>query len=135
MARHNEIGTNGESIAVNWVVSRGMNVIERNYRKKYGEIDIVARETIENGPKIHFIEVKSVSYETKTMLEHAVSHETWRPEENVHAKKQKRLKNVVSTWLNEHMYGGKWQIDIITVRMVPTMRYAVVHLFENVVFE
>jgi len=94
MAKHNAIGKMGEDIASKWLVSRGYSIIERNYLKKYGEIDIVARET----DSIHFIEVKSVSYGTKTDLYHSISHETWRPEENVHHDKVKRFKNVIETW-------------------------------------
>lgn len=131
MALHNEIGKIGEDIAAKWLIDHEISVIERNYRKNYGEIDIVARGTTE----IRFIEVKSVSYETKSDLQHAVSHETWRPEENVHYLKQKRFGNTVETWIDENGYIGDWQIDIMTVRVVPREKYAVVDLLENVIFE
>lgn len=131
MAKHNEIGKVGESIAAKWLLSRNYSVIEQNYLRKYGEIDIVARET----GKIHFIEVKSVSYETKSNLEYAVSHETWRPEENVHPKKMRRLGNAIQSWILEHKYGGEWQIDIVTVRIVPREKFAQVNMIENVIFE
>ena len=131
MAKHNEIGKNGEGIASKWLVSRKFIILERNYLKKHGEIDIVARET----DKIHFIEVKSVSYETKSYLEYAISHETWRPEENVHHSKIRRFKNTIETWLIENDYRGEWQIDILTVRLVPDEKFAQVNMIENVVFE
>lgn len=131
MAKHNEIGKLGEDLAAKWLVSKKFVIIERNYLKKYGEIDIVARET----EKIHFIEVKSVSYETKATMEHAVSHGTWRPEENVHYEKQKRMSRVIETWLTENSYVGKWQIDILSVRIVPRERIARFNLIENVIFE
>ena len=131
MAKHNEIGKLGEDLAAKWLVSRDFVIIERNYLKKYGEIDIVARET----EKIHFIEVKSVSYETKSVMEIAVSHGTWRPEENVHYEKQKRMSRVIETWLAENSYVGKWQIDILSVRIVPRERIARFNLIDNVIFE
>jgi putative endonuclease len=131
MAKHNEIGKLGEDLAAKWLVSRNFVIIERNYLKKYGEIDIVARET----EKIHFIEVKSVSYETKSVMEIAVSHGTWRPEENVHYEKQKRMSRVIETWLAENSYVGKWQIDILSVRIVPRERIARFNLIDNVIFE
>lgn len=132
MAKHNEIGVIGEVIARNWLKSKNFSVIEQNYRKKWGEIDIVARGTDE---KVHFVEVKSVSYETKKDLQCAVSHGTWRPEENVHEQKQKRLVRTIQTWLVDKKYSGKWQIDIITIKIVPREKYCLIKLIENVVFE
>lgn len=132
MAKHNEIGEIGEDIAEKWLVQKGFTIVERNYLRKWGEIDIVARETT---GKIHFVEVKTVSYETKAYLEYAVSHGTWRPEENVHKDKQERLKRAIQTWLLDHKYAGEWQIDIIAIRMVPREKYCRVKLLDNVIFE
>ncbi len=131
MARHNEIGKIGEDVAAEWLKRGGYDIIERNYLKKFGEIDIVARET----SIIHFFEVKTVSYETLYDLNHAVSHETWRPEENVHDYKVRRLKRVIEAWLFERKYKGAFQIDIITVRLVTDQKYARVKMIENVIFE
>jgi len=131
MAKHNEIGRIGEEIAQKWLISKGHEIISRNFRKKYGEIDIVTRET----GKIHFVEVKSVSYETRSSLEYAVSHETWRPEENVHRDKVRRFKNTTDVWLIENKYTGEFQIDILTVRIVSREKFARVKLIENVIFE
>lgn len=131
MAKHNEIGKLGEDLAAKWLENKNFLIIERNYLKKFGEIDIVARET----DKIHFIEVKSVSYETKSDLDFAVSRGTWNPAENVHNNKQKRLSRVIETWLSEHKYNGKWQIDIVTVKIVSRERFARFDCIENVIFE
>ncbi len=131
MARHNEIGKIGEDIASEWLIRAGYVLIERNYLKKFGEIDIVARET----NIIHFIEVKTVSYETIPDLNRDVSHETWRPEDNVHDNKVRRLKRVIETWLFERKYKGKFQIDIVTVRLVTREKYARIKMIANVVFE
>jgi putative endonuclease len=131
MAKHNEVGKIGEDIASVWLHNNGYEILQRNYFKKYGEIDIVARET----NKIHFIEVKTHSYETKHDLEHAVSHETYRPEENVHIHKQLRLMRVIEVWLIEQKYGGDWQIDILAIYLVPREKFAVTKLLSNVIFE
>lgn len=131
MAKHNEIGLNGEDIASQWLKNKDFEIVERNYCKKWGEIDIVARET----SKVHFIEVKTVSYETKQDLEWSVSHETWRPEENVHVQKQKRLARAIQTWISENRYEGKWQIDIIAIRLVPDMKYCRLKFLNNIIFE
>lgn len=132
MAKHNEIGKIGEDIASDWLVKKGFSIIERNYLKKWGEIDIVAHET--NG-KVHFVEVKTVSYETRDDLKRAVSYGTWRPEENVHKSKQQRLSRAIQSWLIEHPECDTWQIDIIAVRIIPDEKYAKVYYLENVIFE
>lgn len=132
MAKHNEIGKTGEDIAEIWLKNRKFSIIVRNYNRKWGEIDIVARGTDQI---VHFVEVKTVSYETKEDLEYAVSHETWRPEENVHIQKQKRLSRAIQTWLVDKNYPGKWQIDIIAIRIVPREKYCCIVLIENVIFE
>lgn len=132
MAKHNEIGKIGEDIASDWLVKKGFSIIERNYLKKWGEIDIVAHE---KDGKVHFVEVKTVSYETKAKLDRAVSRKTWRPEENVHKDKQMRLSRAIQTWLIDHPECIRWQIDILTVRVVPDERYAKIMLLDNVIFD
>ena len=121
----------GEVIAVRWLSEQGFEIIEQNYRKKWGEIDIVARETSGN---VRFIEVKSVSYETKIALLMAASRGTWRPEEKVHHKKQARFGRAIETWLLENE-APKWQIDILALRLVPREKYCTVNHLENVIFE
>lgn len=131
MAIHNQIGNIGEDIGTKWLISNGYVIIDRNYRRKWGEIDIIAQ----NSKKIHFIEVKTVSYETLDDLKYAISHETWRPEENVHSEKLKRLGRAIETWILETRFDGDWQIDVLSIRVVPREKYATVTSIENVVLE
>ncbi|MCG2694717.1 YraN family protein, partial [Candidatus Parcubacteria bacterium] len=56
------IGNLGEGIACNYLKNEGFNIIERNYWKPWGEIDIIAQK----GAILHFVEVKSVSSVLKT---------------------------------------------------------------------
>lgn len=132
MAKHNKVGRIGEDIATKWLKNKGFLILKRNYRKKYGEIDIIATDPQKT---LHFVEVKSVSYETKQKLEYAVTHETWRPEEMVHKHKQDRFKRVIETWLIEKKYRNQWQIDVLTVCIVPREKIARLKLLENVIFE
>lgn len=53
--RKQEIGQKGESVAVRYLKKQGYKIIERNYRSKAGEIDIIAREK----RTLVFVEVKT----------------------------------------------------------------------------
>jgi putative endonuclease len=123
-----ETGTFGESIASIYLEKHGFYVIERNYSKKWGELDIIARKD----NKVHFIEVKSVSYETKADLDYAVTHETWRPEEQVHQFKLHQIEKALTTWISDKGFEGEWQIDVIAVRLVPRETFSTVKYIENI---
>lgn len=133
--KRNKIGAYGEEIAANYLKARGLAILETNYLKKWGEIDIVARETLKNKALIHFIEVKAVSYETKLELNNAVSRGTWKPEDNVHRKKILKLNRAIESWLSGNSVDSDWQIDVISVRMVPHEKYATVKYIPNVIFD
>jgi putative endonuclease len=52
-----EKGARGETAAVSYLESKGWRVLERNFRTRFGEIDIIAR----HGDQVAFVEVKSWS--------------------------------------------------------------------------
>ena len=51
-----KIGEIGENVAAKFLMKHGFAILDRNYTKKWGEIDIVA----EKDNLLHFVEVKSV---------------------------------------------------------------------------
>lgn len=55
MARHNELGARGESLAADYLERHGYKVLQRNYRYLKAEIDIIARK----GKLLAVVEVKS----------------------------------------------------------------------------
>lgn len=128
-SNNKKIGAWGETIAANYLIKQGFTILDRNYLKKWGEIDVVARGT---SRKVHFVEVKAVSYETRADLEAAVSRRTWRPEENVHQHKIKKLSRAIESWLMEKRFEGEWQIDVIAVRVVPREKFATVKYLPNI---
>jgi putative endonuclease len=127
--KNKETGKIGEDITENYLRKKGFAILGRNYLKKWGEIDIVARRT----GKIHFVEVKTVSYETKIELDQAVARRTWRPEEKVHASKLKKLNRAIESWLMENKCDLDWQIDVVAVRIVPREKYATAKYIPNVI--
>ena len=123
------IGNYGEEIATKYLQKNGFEILERNYLKKCGEIDIVARRT----DKIHFVEVKAVSYETKFLLSKSILSDTWKPEDNVHSLKLKKLNRVIDSWLHEKSSESDWQIDVLAVRLVLSEKYATVKYLPNII--
>ncbi len=129
--RRNQIGAIGEAVVVRELEQRGFKIIDQNYQKPWGEIDIVAREM----SNMIFVEVKTVSYETKTDLESTVARETWRPEDNIHYQKLRRLGRVIQTWIADHSYTGNWKFIAAIVRIVPRERIAQVYFIQDVIPE
>lgn len=131
----NKIGAYGEEIAVNYLKKQGFKILATNYLKKWGEIDVVAHETVNNREIMHFVEVKTLSYGTKEDLKRAVSYGTHRPEENVHYKKIQRLSRTIESWISENKYNGPWQIDVTAIRVVPREKYATIKHIPNVILD
>lgn len=124
------IGRLGEDIAVKHLENKGFAVIERNYLKKYGEIDIITQKD----DIIHFIEVKSVSYENNPNVSRVTS-DGYRPEDNIHAQKLKRLSRTIQAYLLSN-YQNKdpvWVFDVVTVKIDINKRQARVKILEDIV--
>ena len=126
-----KVGAQGEQIAAKYYQDQGFRVLELNYLKKWGEIDVIA----EKARKVYFIEVKTVSYETKSDLDVAITSRVYRPEENVHDFKLKKLSRVIDTWLRDKKWTGDWQIDVAAVRIVPRETFATIKIIPNVILE
>ena len=55
MNHNRNVGVRGEDIAARWLEQRGMTILERNWRGRHGELDIVALD----GPTLRIVEVKT----------------------------------------------------------------------------
>ncbi len=125
-AKHIRVGQYGETVTLNHLKRKGFSLLGRNYRKKWGEIDLILKK----GGTVHFVEVKTVSYGTKGG---GVSYETWLPEENVDQRKLDKLLRTISSWLAEHNYEGEWQLDVASVRVDLERRRGRIKILENIV--
>lgn len=120
-------GEIGENIACRYLSSKGFTIIERNYTRVCGEIDIVAKKQ----NTIHFIEVKSV-----------VAYRFWdservfiRPEENMHPQKIKRMRNTIVSYLSDRAEEGSifWKCDLLCVWLDPQEKKAKVDMIEDII--
>ena len=119
-------GEIGEHIASRYLERKGFKIIERNYTKKWGEIDIVAKK----GNTVHFIEVK-----TKTLNLDLIDKytDTYRPEDNMHPWKLQRLIRTIQTYLIERKVDSDWQFDVAIVYWDPFSKKAKIKLMENII--
>lgn len=143
-------GELGEQLAAKFLASRHFVIKDRNYRKKWGELDIIA----EKDGTLHFVEVKSVvtrgfvSRVTNLILPlwhisptlnvgNGVGSGDYFPEENVHFWKQRRMARAIQTYLLEKHVpeDQEWQIDIMAVFLDFSQRYATIRYTDDVVFD
>ncbi len=127
------IGDDGEELACKFLSKAGHTVVERNYWRPWGEIDIVS----EKGNVLHFIEVKSVSRELGEDAAPAGESPLGgvRPEENMHEAKLRRLHRAIQTYLLEKRVSDNklWQIDLACVYIDFQNKKAKVEMLENIV--
>lgn len=146
--KHNKnIGKIGEETACKFLMKLGYRIIFRNYLRKWGEIDIIAKKD----QVIYFIEVKtvskdlsffsnteSVSCESDKNFKKDVKHETlddYRPEDNIHPWKLKRLSRVIQTYLSENNITDnyKWEFNAITVFLDARNKTAKVNHIKDII--
>jgi putative endonuclease len=119
-------GNLGEDIATTFLVKRGFKILERNFSKPWGEIDIIA----EKAGIVRFVEVKSVSRE----IREGVTREKagYRPEELIHASKLRKLSRTASLYMESKRDKREFQLDAITVIIDKKRKVARCKLFEQV---
>ena len=108
------LGAYGERIAVRALTDSGLQVLDRNWRCRDGELDVVARD----GDALVFCEVKTrrgVGY----------GH----PVEAVTRAKQRRLRTLAHRWLAVHdHHAPELRFDVVGVLVRPTPPALVTHL-------
>ena len=98
------LGQFGEGVATNYLLRNDYKILEKNYKKPWGEIDIVAKK----GKDVIFVEVK-------TLFKGDIL-----PEESVNFQKRKNLIKTARTYLWEKKYpeNQNWQIDVIGIEFI-----------------
>ncbi|MDP1625393.1 MAG: YraN family protein [bacterium] len=127
-SKSQKLGLLGEDIVCKYLRDRGFTIIERNYTKKWGEIDIiVAKEGM-----IRFIEVKSATRDlgpNNHVLDAADLH---RPEDGMHAAKRRRLSRTIQTYMAS-MGDIEWHFDVACILIDPERRRARIKIMDDIV--
>lgn len=101
MAKKDDLGRRGEDVAAEWVEAQGMRVVDKNWRCREGEIDLVALD----GDDVVVIEVKTRS---GTGYGHAL--------EAVTASKLARLRRLAAAWSRANPGRGRdLRIDVVGI--------------------
>jgi putative endonuclease len=108
--RH-RLGALGETLASEHLVRRGFRILERNYRTRWGELDIVAFD----GRTLAFCEVKT----------RRLGSDGATPFEAVHHRKRVRVRKMAGAWMNERIdrpFAPSIRCDAIAVTFDPAGR-------------
>ena len=100
MAEHNDFGKLGEEIAVNYLVGKGYEIVERNWRNTHKEIDIIAKD----GKGLVIVEVKTRQ-----------TDEYGNPDIAVTKKKQRLLIAAANAYLFKNKLDVETRFDIISI--------------------
>ena len=117
-------GNLGERLATRFLRNKGFNVVETNYRRKWGEIDIIA----EKDDILHFVEVKATASSDSL---------GYRPEENIRLWKKQRMSRAIRTYLMDRKISDEkeFEIDVIALNLDFLNKKAKVRFIRNIIFE
>ena len=114
-----EVGARGEKLAADFLKKRGYRILQKNFRCREGEIDIIAQKD----ECIVFVEVrtkKSTAFGT--------------PEESVTLAKREKLISLANTYIQDYDKPPQsWRIDVVAVELTPDNRVSRLEHIENAV--
>ncbi len=117
--KRKEVGAIGEKLAADLLKKRGYKIIQRNFRCREGEIDIIAQK----GECLVFVEVrtkKNTAFGT--------------PEESVTLSKREKLISLANAYLQAYDKPPlSWRIDVVAVELTPDNRVSRLEHIENAV--
>ena len=103
MKRNNKVtGNRGEDLATEYLQKKGYKIIERNFRTRFGEIDIVCRD----GQTLVFVEVKT-----------KIGHDFGEPEEMVNKSKISKVKRMGEVYLQDKGINVGCRVDVVAIVM------------------
>lgn len=118
MAIHNDLGNKGEELAVAYLIKKGYSILERNYRFRKSEIDIVAKKN----EVLIAVEVKTRS-----------SNYFGNPKDFINKKKIQLLIYGMDNYIHEHDLDIEVRFDIISV-LKDQKEYSIEHIEDAFLF-
>lgn len=125
-----KLGDFGEEIAVKFLRKKGYKILERNFQRKWGEIDVVAKKKKD----LIFVEVKTILV---TSNQQQATRDFISPEESITFFKKKKLIRTAKLYLLEKNLPVDipWQIDVIAIELDYDTEIAHLKHYQNAIFE
>ena len=111
-------GEIGEKLAADYLKTRGFKIVARNFRVKFGELDIVCRK----GRLLVFVEVKSVTSNPAQFAQERIQSgeqlSGFSPEQHFTKQKISRLKRAIEIFLIKNKLGEiNQRLDLIAIEL------------------
>lgn len=120
------IGKTGENIASDLLIRAGWEIIERNYRRKNDELDIIS---LSPNKTLVFIEVK-------TLVINMGSQNILNPEDNLTTAKRRKIARTCEFYANAHpqLVDDElgWRIDLIAIDLDLDEKVLDIRHYENI---
>lgn len=127
-----EIGKRGEDLACEYLKVKKYQILDRNFRKKFGELDIIAKDPANI---LVFVEVKTIR-QCGNGSANSPQDAAIKPEQNLTASKLKKLKRIAMSYAgqNQELVDDEkgWRIDLIALTLLEDEKYNLNH-YENIV--
>ncbi len=141
-----ELGNLGERLTCEYLEGKGYDILAKNYKVKFGEIDIIARKKSsffgKSDTTIHFVEVKTIlnhdpSTDSTGSLQAGSGQSGFFPEERINHKKRLKLRRLCQIWLSKNQLSQNYpyQIDVAGIMVSLSTRNARLCYFFNAVAE
>ncbi len=118
VSRKITIGKHGEDLAAKFLTERGVKILARNVRSRYGELDLVGEQ-----------DGLTVIFEVRTRTSDALGY----PEESINARKQAHIIAAAEAYIQSRGDGlAHWRIDVLAIRLRAGMEPEI-EWFENAV--
>lgn len=101
--QNKETGNKGEDLATDYLLKKGYRIIERNFRTRFGEIDIICYDS----ETLVFVEVKT-----------KIGHDFGEPEEMVNKRKLSRVKRMGEVYLQNQKLDVACRVDVVAIVMI-----------------
>lgn len=123
MTQKSEFGRDGEDFATEYLENKGYKIVKRNYRQKWGELDIIA---VAQDKTLVFVEVKTMR---------AGNEEFLKPENQMSGAKMQKFRRTAELYAGFHneLVDDKkgWRLDLVALEKNNDGTFIVRH-YENI---
>ena len=111
-------GKKGEEIAKRYLEKKGYKILEKNYKTKYAEIDLIAKKRNE----LVFVEVRT-----------KMGENFGTPEETIDKKKMRKLWGNAMAYAARNKWQGHYRVDAVCIVLKPSGEVNRLNHYENII--